>query len=175
MATYSTPPLSRSFLSTNKFDFTLDRVENFAFNVQSVNLPSISLSSTLVETPAVRIPVPGNQISFSPFSMTFIVDEDMQSWYELYNWMIQLGNPESTDKLGNLTRRIGFTNSITSTAALFIKTNSNNIKWKIDFYDVFPLDLGEIQFNTNDSSQEFATCSATFGYSYYDVVNGVNI
>ena len=174
MATYSTPPLSRSFLSNNKFDFTLERVKNFVFNVQSVNLPSITLSSTLIQTPAVQIPIPGNQISFGSLNLNFIVDEDMQSWYEIYNWMIQLGNPESNNKIGNLRRDDGYFNSITSDAALFIKTNSNNPRWKVNFKDVFPIDLGEVSFSATES-QEFITSSVTFGYSYYELLSARGI
>jgi len=92
----------------------------------------------------------------------------MQSWYEIYNWIFQLGNPKSSNKLGTLTQKPGLTNSITSDATLFIKTNANNPTWKVTFDEVYPTDLGGIDFTTTDS-QEFVTSSATFNYTYYEL------
>lgn len=166
MSTLITYPINKSFLSNNKFEFTLDRIPNFTFFVQSVNLPSITLNPTIVQTPASAVQLPGNIVAFSQISLTFMVDEEMQSWYEIYNWIIQLGNPENTNKRGTLTGDPGSNRHITSDATLFIKTNSNNPNWKVSFVDVFPIDLGELTFSTIES-QDFLSSSVSFGYTYY--------
>ena len=93
MATLTTIPVNRSFLSNNKFDFILRRIPNFTYFVQAVNLPSLSLQSTTINTPFSALSVPGNQISFGTLTLTFIVDEDMQSWYELYLSLIHISEP----------------------------------------------------------------------------------
>jgi hypothetical protein len=166
MATLTTYPENKSFLSNNKFEFVLNRIPNFTFLVQSVNLPALTLTPVTVQTPAVPIQIPGNIMTFSQLSLTFMVDEEMQSWYELYNWMTQLANPESNDKRGTLTGDPGATNHITSDATLIIKTNSNNPNWKISFVEVFPTDLGELNFSSIES-QDFLSSSVTFSYTYY--------
>ncbi len=168
MTTLTIPPSNRSFLSNNKFDFVLNRIPNFTFVVQSVNLPSLALQSTTVNTPYAQLSIPGNQLSFGQLTMGFIVDEAMESWFELYNWMYQLGNPKSFDKRGSLTEEPGQTNSVTSDGTLFIKTNSNNPSWKVNFYDMYPNDLGDISFSTTDT-QEFVTSTITFNYTYYEL------
>jgi len=132
MATLTTIPANRSFLSNNKFDFVLRRIPNFTYFVQAVNLPSLSLQSTTINTPFSALSVPGNQISFGTLSLTFIVDEDMQSWYELYNWIFKLGNPKGFDKRGGLKDNDELLDSVTSDATLFIKTNANNPNFKIE-------------------------------------------
>jgi hypothetical protein len=166
MSTPTTP--NRSFLSNNKFDFVLDRIPNLTFLVQAINLPSISLTNTSVATPAVTVSIPGNIILFNQVTISFILDEDMNSWFEIYDWMVQLGNPEGTNKIGRLTGRLGSNNSIYSDASLLIKTNSNNPRRKITFHDMYPVDLGDISFITTDSTQEFQTTTATFNYTYFD-------
>jgi hypothetical protein len=168
MTTLSTTPINKSFLSNNKFDFVLDRIPNFTFFVQSVNLPSLTLQSTTVNTPLVQLSIPGNQLTFGQLTLNFIVDENMQSWYELYDWIIQLGNPVSLNKIGNLNEEPGNNFSITSDGTLFIKTNSNNVLWKVNFIDMYPNDLGDITFSATES-QEFLTSTATFNYTYYEI------
>jgi hypothetical protein len=170
MATLTTTPANRSFLSNNKFDFVLRRIPNFTYFVQAVNLPSMSLQSTTINTPFSALSVPGNQISFGTLTLTFMVDEDMQSWYELYNWIFKLGNPKGYDKRGGLQDNDELLDSVTSDATLFIKTNSNNPNFKIDFYGAYPTELGDMQFSAVDN-QEFITSTVTFNYTYYEATN----
>jgi len=169
MATLTTIPVNRSFLSNNKFDFVLKRIPNFTFLVQSVNLPGLVLQSSSINTPFSAVSIPGNQITFGSLSLTFMVDEDMQAWYELYDWIVQLGNPKGYNKIGTLTGKPGSVTSITSDATLFVKTNSNNPNFQFNFIDVYPTELGEMSFTTTDN-QEFITSTATFNYGYYEAV-----
>ena len=170
MATLTTTPANKSFLSNNKFDFVLRRIPNFTYFVQAVNLPSISLQSTTINTPFSALSVPGNQINSGTLALTFIVDEDMQSWYELYNWIFKLGNPKGFDKRGGLKDKDELIDSVTSDATLIIKTNANNPNFKIEFYGVYPTDLGDMQFSSVDN-QDFITSTATFNYTYYEATN----
>ena len=169
MATLTTIPVNRSFLSNNKFDFVLKRIPNFTFLVQSVNLPGLVLQSSSINTPFSAVSIPGNQITFGSLSLTFMVDEDMQAWYELYDWIVQLGNPKGYNKIGTLTGKPGSVTSITSDATLFVKTNSNNPNFQFNFINVYPTELGEMSFTTTDN-QEFITSTATFNYGYYEAV-----
>ena len=170
MATLTTIPVNRSFLSNNKFDFVLKRIPNFTYLVQSVNLPGLALQSSSINTPFSAVSIPGNQITCGSLSLSFLVDEDMQSWLELYNWIVQLGNPKGYNKVGTLTGKPGSITSITSDATLFIKSNANNPNLRFDFVDVYPTELGEMSFTTTDN-QEFVTSTATFNYGYYEATN----
>jgi hypothetical protein len=169
MSTLPIVPFNKSFLSNNKFDFVLKRIPNFTFLVQSVNLPGLTLASTAINTPFSTISVPGNQITFGTLSLTFLVDEDMQSWYELYDWIVQLGNPTGYNKIGRLTGPEGSTINPLSDATLYVKTNSNNPNFKFNFIDVYPTELGDMSFSTTEN-QEFVTSTATFNYGFYEAV-----
>ena len=168
MTTLQTLPINKSFLSNNKFEFVLRRIPNFTFLVQSISLPSVGLQSSSVNTPYATISVPGNQMTYSPLNVTFIMDEDMKSWIEIFWWMYQLGNPVSFNKRGNLRDNAIGIDAVVADATRQIKTNSNNPNLKINFYGLYPTDLGEIQF-TSTEGQEFQTCSVTFNYTYYEL------
>lgn len=167
MAEYAFEPLNKSFLSDNKYQFSIERLPNLTFFIQGINLPGITLLSTTVNNPFVATPVPGNQLVFGQLTASVIVDENLEGWSEIYEWIVQLGNPQFLNKIGNLTKAPGKINSITSDATLIIKTNSNNANIIIRFVDLFPVEIGEIQFTSIGSTHEFTTTSVTFGYSYY--------
>lgn len=159
-------PLNRSFLPNNKYQFVIDRLPNLVFFVQSINIPDISLSNISTQTPYVQIQTPGGLLTYSDLTVNFILDEDMQSWFDMYTWMTNLGNPETLDKIGSLTKVPGKKNSVTSDASIIVQTNANNPNIKFTFYDIFPTDLTGVQL-TSTEGQDFLTSSVTFKYTYY--------
>lgn len=159
-------PTNRSFLSNNKYQFVIDRLPNLMFFLQAVNIPSISLGTVITPTPFVQMPKPGQQLSFEDLTLTYILDEDMQAWFDIYNWMTNLTNSEFPAKVSNLTSEAGKPNSKTSDAALLIKTNSNNANIKFKFADIFPTELSGVQL-TSTEGHDFFTATVTFKYTYY--------
>jgi hypothetical protein len=164
-----TQSINKSFLSNNKYEFVIERLPNVVFFVQSINLPTISLASTPTQTPFVQVNTPAGILTFEQLTINYIVDENMNSWKEIYNWITALGNPTSKNKLGNLTTAPGRTNSITSNASLLVKSNSNNPNLTFTFNNLFPIELGGLQFSSTET-QEFLTSSITFLYDYYTLV-----
>ena len=158
--------INKSFLSNNKYEFVIERLPNVVFFVQSINLPTITLATTPTQTPFVQINTPGGILTFEQLTVNYIVDEDMASWREIYNWITALGNPTSKNKLGNLALAPGRSNNIVSDASLLVKTNSNNPNLTFSFKNLFPIELGGIQFSSIEN-QEFLTSSITFLYDYY--------
>ena len=161
-------PSNRSFLSNNKYELVINRLPNVVFFLQALNLPNITLSNVITPTPFVELKKPGNQLRYEDLTVNYILDEDMQAWLEIYNWMMNLGNPETKNKIGSLSKEPGKINSVTSDMSILIKTNANNSNIKVTFYDAFPTDLGGVQL-TSTEGQDFLTSTITFTYNYYKV------
>jgi hypothetical protein len=168
MATYNQTPTNKSFLSNNKYEFVIDRLPHVTFFIQSVVIPDVSLVGTQVPSPYVSVPIPGNILNYGELTVTYIMDEDMKAWREIYDWMYNLGNPESKNKIGDLTQTLGRRNSVTSDASLLIKSNANNPRVKFTFKDIFPTTLGGLTLSSSEG-QEFITSTISFLYSHYTV------
>jgi len=168
MATYNQTPTNKSFLSNNKYEFVIDRLPHVTFFIQSVVIPDVSLVGTQVPSPYVSVPIPGNILNYGELTVTYIMDEDMKAWREIYDWMYNLGNPESRNKIGDLTQTLGRRNSVTSDASLLIKSNANNPRVKFTFKDIFPTTLGGLTLSSTEG-QEFITSTISFLYSHYTV------
>jgi len=159
-------PNNPSFLANNKYEFVIDRLPNFTFFVQGVVFPSITMNPVQTPTPYVPVFNPSNTLSYEQLQVTYVVDEDMTSWFEIYNWMTNLGNPTSLDKLGTLTTTPGKLNSVTSDASLLIKTNSNNDNVNVIFKDLFPVELTGFPMSSSEG-QDFQTTTVAFAYTYF--------
>jgi hypothetical protein len=168
MATYNQTPTNKSFLSNNKYEFVIDRLPHVTFFIQSVVIPDVSLVGTQVPSPYVSVPIPGNILNYGELQVNYIMDEDMKAWREIYDWMYNLGNPESRNKIGDLTQTLGRRNSVTSDASLLVKSNANNPRVKFTFKDIFPTTLGGLTLSSNEG-QEFITSTISFLYSHYTV------
>lgn len=170
-------PANKDLLQTTKFLLTFSRLPGLTFFCQSVNLPGVSLSEVPVNTPFVDLYVPGEKIAYDTLNASFLVDEDIQSWQQIHDWIRAMTFPNefaeyrTMDKLSNIsnTRKYMGLKPQYSDASLTIYTNKNNPNLRINFKDLFPITLGSILFNSSDSADYVASSDVSFRFSYYDI------
>ena len=138
-------PKSQNFLKNNYFKFILNKIPNVEFYVQGCNLPSIG--TNYVETKSAfahPLQTTGVNLDYGTLSLSFIVDEDLYNYMELYNW-IKGQVPELTyNDVDSETERY-------SDASLLILNSVYKPNLRVDFFDLFPVNLGEISFDLTDS------------------------
>lgn len=156
------------------FTFTIKKTPNVNYFVQSATLPSITLGQSDVQTPFVRLPVPGDHIDFGTFSITFRVDEDMRNYQELYDWIIALGFPDnfgqynsiapSRGKFGGLVNNPMSGAGIYSDASLTVLNSVKAPVVEFAFKDLYPVTLSDIVFDTKNTDVEYVEGTVTFAY-----------
>jgi len=90
----------------------------------------------------------------------------MKSWKNLYDWFISIADPDGFEKRSykeELQRSEHF-----SDATLTVLSNLNNPLIKINFRNLFPITLGDINFDTKSSADNIITVSASFRYESYN-------
>lgn len=144
-----------NILNTVNYKMVFDRIPDVNYFTKSLGLPSVSTDSPVIPTAKKNtIFLPGSQIVFDPFVLSFILDEDMETYKELYNWMI---DAISTDK----------PTDIWSQMTVHILSGNMNSNIKIKFVNIFPVDLDGIEFDSGDDDSSPIIVGATFNYSYY--------
>lgn len=91
--------MSRNFTQSRSF-VTFNDLPNSLYYLQKYNLPGLTLDVTTQGTPYQKIPLPGSSINYNPFNCSFIIDEDMKVWYELWQW-VKINN--SASKVGDFS------------------------------------------------------------------------
>ena len=76
----------------------MDRTPNVQYFCQSVNLPDITIGVKEIQTPVKEYQVPGDKMTFGDLSLTFLINENMDNFYEIYDWMKGLTNPKNFDQ-----------------------------------------------------------------------------
>ena len=108
---------------------------------------------------------PGTKLDYSPLDIEFIVDEELQTWKNLYNWFISIADPDGFEKRTvreELQRSEHF-----SDATLTILSSLNNPILRIQFRNLFPVTMGDINLDTRLSADNIVTVSASFRYESY--------
>lgn len=153
----------QNFLNPNEFRFTLSRLPHVEFFVQGVTLPDISSTPVEQFTPFKTVYRPADKIEFGDLTLTVLVDEDMQSYLETWNWLIALTKPENFEQYADLLSGDG----IYSDATLTVLSSKKNPNIQITFKDMFPISVGSISLATNQSDVNPPVVDMTFRYSSY--------
>lgn len=164
-------PQNHNYLSPHNFTFTIKKAPHVNFFIQKVNIPSVDLPAVNTPNPFVRIPVPGEHITYGNLNINFKVDEDLQNYMELYNWIVALGKPKDFYEYKVIEEQPKYSgNGIYSDISVMILSNIKNPNWEVVYKDAFPISLSEINFDTTiESDISYITATASFRYTLFDI------
>lgn len=191
MTTESSPlarqPDQLDYLSPTQFRFGIHQLPKVEFFTVSANLPGISAGTTTYSTPFKDIPTMGEKLSYENLSISFIVDEYLENYISLHNWMVGIGFPETraqfrtfrdvtsktpaaggtptVDKIGSATAD----RSLYSDAFIQIFSNKNNPIIEVNFENVFPISLSALDFTQTVTDVEYLIATAEFAYQIYEI------
>lgn len=159
-------------LRNNKFRFELFKMPETSWKCVGANIPGTSLPIAWQKTRFNPIPHSGLTIEFEPLEIEFLIDEDMNSYLEMTNWMRGMAMPIDATGYKNLKiqdMELSPDGRLVSDALLTILTNSSVPNLYVEFKDVFPIRLTNTKFQNTVDSPETQTCTATFAYTWFDI------
>ena len=157
-------PTNKNFLGQTGFRLVLDRTPTVNYFSQSASLPAISLGIANIVNPLIDYPLPGEKLAFSAFNISFRVDEDLKNYIEIYNWLVGLGSPSTTDQY-NRFKNNSVHQSNLSDATLSILSSKYNPNIRVKFQKMFPESISELLFTSTGSDIEYLEATVSFRYS----------
>ena len=165
---------NNNYLSPIGFKFVLEKAPKVAYLCQEISIPEISLGQVNIPTYLVPIPIEGN-ISYSNFSLTFLVDENLENYIQLHNWIRALGVPTDFKERQDFESKVKYPGNsdkdrnIFSDGTLQILTNNLNANFEVQFIDLIPLSLSTLTFDSTVSETNFMQARVEFTYTYYEI------
>tara|TARA_R110002051_G_scaffold313396_1_gene389457 strand:- start:503 stop:1021 length:519 start_codon:yes stop_codon:yes gene_type:complete len=159
-------PTTSNLLTANQFKFNTARLPILSEYVIGVNIPSIEfVSAELATAFGVNIPTATGKYIFEDLTVSFLVDEEIESWREIYEWMIRLG------PMNDASEEIMYNNCYDSTTVgeLTVLNSAYKPKFRYKFYNMFPISLTGFSFTTTAADSIQLQSAATFRFSYYDI------
>tara|TARA_B100001996_G_C18584405_1_gene563597 strand:- start:479 stop:1024 length:546 start_codon:yes stop_codon:yes gene_type:complete len=173
--------INKSVLNRNNFRLVIDKVPTVEYFVRTVNIPGVQFGET-VQSAGVGLDAffPGDKATFDTLEVSFIVDEDLGNFIEIYNWIdsiVPLSDPALYGSFtGTAKSKINQLQSVSddlnqySDITLVINTNKNIPNRYIRFHDCFPTALGSIELESG-ADAEPALVNVSFRFSYYDIAD----
>jgi hypothetical protein len=185
-------PLARQpdkldYVSPTQFRFGINQLPKVEFFTVGANLPGITGSPGTFPTPFKDIPILGDKLEYENLSITFIVDEYLENYKSLHDWMRGIGFPSSRSEFkefrdvtsltpaGGKTPSVDIVGSATpdkalySDAFLMLLSNKNNPIIEVVFENIFPISLSGLDFTQTATDVEYITASAEFAYQIYEI------
>jgi hypothetical protein len=168
---------NRNYLSPIGFKFTLAKEPKVTFFCNSAKIPEIN-APTLVQPSYLKdLDVPGTKLIFGDLTIRFLVDENMENYMAIHNWLTGLGFPESAQQYrdfiapgdGEIDRNIDILNSY-SDGSLHILNSNYNPTATVKFKDLFPVSLSSLDFDSTSQDIQYFTADATFKYTVYNIL-----
>jgi hypothetical protein len=156
-------PITDNYLNNNSFKFSIDKIPQVTYFCQKANIPALSFG--FVEQPTkfgTRLQMAGTQYEFDTLEISFLVDENMQNYMEIYDWMRSMGNVEDSSEYVDIIRH-------QTSAELLILSSAYNPIYAVEFAGVFPINLSSIDFDSSITETEPVIVTATFQYRTFDI------
>jgi hypothetical protein len=158
-------PENLNFFQPTKFLLTFSRMSTVQYFLQEINIPGVSLGEVDRVTPFLDMYLPGTKLKYEALDISFAIDEELESWKSLYNWFTSIANPEGFE--GRTRNREIQRDKNLSDATLTVLSALNNPILRIEFKNIFPLTMSDLQLDTKASAETIISCKATFRYESY--------
>mgnify|MGYP001402027510 FL=1 len=193
----ATSPLSRQptkldYASPTQFKFGIHQLPKVEFFTTTATVPAIALSDVVIPTPFKSIPMQGDQLTFDNLTINFIVDEFLENYLSLHEWMVGIGFPKARKQFSDFKTNKSNTpisarssastssdigdvqqsspnNALFSDATLTILSNKNNPIVNVLFRDLYPVAMSALEYNQAATDVEYLTASVDFAYQIYEI------
>ena len=190
MSSITRQPTQLDYASPTQFKFGIAQLPKVEFFTTAANLPGNTKVDSIFPTPFKDVPVMGEKLTYENLEITFIVDEFLENYKELHNWMIGIAFPKSREQFSDFRSTVSKTPSATQgtsrdigdvqpatpvrpmfgDATLTILTNKNNPIVEVRFQDVYPASLSSLTYDQNATDVTYLTATVTFDYKIYEIV-----
>jgi hypothetical protein len=183
MAANDTNICNTNLLQSAKFTFSIPRLPAMQFFCQAVNIPGVNSQSTVQMTPFRDMGVPGDKMEYEDLEVTFLVDEELKSWANIYYWIKGYTQAESFQDYENLDKLSKYSQydyiqypQYADAILTILSSSDNKPKMRLHFIDLFPVYVSAIPLDVRVTAETTVTATATFRFKRYElttVVDGI--
>lgn len=145
-----------NFANTSNYKLEIPGFEEVNYFIQSVNFPSITMESIEVPFRTNLLQVNTNTPVYSPLNISFLMDENFETYKTLTNWMLSFIDDDS---FGNLVKDIKLHILSANKKPLIIFT----------YIQSFPTSIPEVMFDSSIMDTDPIIFTVEFRYQKIQV------
>ena len=183
----SRQPDKLDYASPTQFRFIINQLPKVEFFTVAANVPAIRLGEAIFPTPFRQVPIAGDELTYDSFTISFLVDEYLENYITLHDWLVGHGFPRTRTEFSNFRDNVAVEEALTSTAGsrttgkavsdrvmssdstLTILSNKNNPIVEFRFRDMYPTSLGGLSYDQSATDVDYIRVDATFSYQSFSI------
>ena len=173
-------PSNKNFLSPVGFKFVIGRTPNVDYFCQSASIPPVEIGSKENQTPVKDYEIPGDKMTFGDLNLSFLVNEDLDNYYEIYKWLKGLTTPKHQEEFYQYLNTVNekgrpkdFDKQMSDARLLILNSNYNAISI-VNFFNIFPTSLSTLEFDASATDINYFTAQVNFKYTLYEITDKNN-
>jgi hypothetical protein len=155
-----------NYLSTTGFIIKVSRLPNVEFFSQKFLLPGVNANPVETQTPLRPFYNVPDHMRYTDLDLTFIVDENMANYREIFDWIVGMGTPDTLDQYRKLKES---KEGLVSDVTVLILNSNKNPNIKITFINAFPIGLTPVSFDVSQQDVIYAEASVTMRYDAFTI------
>ena len=180
-------PTVLDYATGTQWRLAFNRIPKTTWFCTAANVPGITLGEAQYPTPMSDMFVTGDKLTFETLNITFLVDEELQNYRELWDWIVGIGSPVKHSQWSTVlakgdgaikqfgtgdadprTKTTYEESNLYSDSTLIVYNSKNIAKVDIKFKNMFPTSLSSLEYSQDSTDVEYFKASATFRYLYYE-------
>lgn len=155
-----------NYFSPLEFIVSVKRLPNVEFFTQRTQIPGVSASPVEKPNPFNVMFETPDKLRYDNLNFSFIIDEKMNNYLEIYNWIKGITFPQNFDqfKAINESKEGRF-----SDISVLVLNSSKNPSINITYKNCFPISLSEVVLDTTSPDLIYPEATVTFQYDYYEI------
>ena len=180
-------PTVYDYATGTQWRLAFNRLPKTTWFCTAATIPGITLGEAQYATPMSDVILSGDKLTFETLNITFTVDEELENYRELWDWIVGMGSPvnhsqwETTLSKGDGAIRTFATpdadtrtkstydeSNLYSDATLIVYSSKNTPKVNVHFKNMFPTNLSSLEYSQELTDVEYFKATASFRYLYYE-------
>jgi hypothetical protein len=155
-----------NYLSPLEFRVVIKRLPAVEFFVQRTSIPSVSAQPVEVPNPFNKTFRTPDKLTYSNLDITFIVDENMENYLEIYNWINNIAFPRDFKEYKQIQDS---EQGIESDITIQILNSHKNLNLEAKFINCFPISISDVVLDTTQSDVVYPEATASFQYDSFSI------
>lgn len=156
-----------NYLSPLEFRVAVKRLPNIEFFVQRTSVPSVSASPVEMPTPFNRTFQTPDKLTYGNLDLAFIVDEKMENYLEIYNWLNDMTSPRNFNEFKRIKES---TEGLMSDISIQLLNSHKRPTLELQFVNCFPVSISDLILDTTQTDVVYPEVTASFQYDSFSII-----
>lgn len=156
-----------NFLQNNGYVLSVPKFPDLGFYTTSFVLPGMLLPTVPTNNPFSTLPIPGDRVSYEPMVFTFIIDENLENFQALSEWIKSIAYATEYPDYTDYAKKDEYATLGEQDISVSILSSANNPVKVFTFVNAVPVSLQGETFTSQDANTNYLYGQVTFEYEYY--------